>query len=88
MVDQLGSVSGDKRELRHQKNCLRGFRPGPTLTHLAVQSQKMARGLKFHIQEVEEFYLCSENNTLISCAAPLFWHMQKADFLMTRLKEG
>ena len=31
-------------------------------TNKAVQLQKMARGLKFRIQEVEElYYLCSEN---------------------------
>ena len=31
-------------------------------TNRAVQSQKMARGLKFCIYEVEElYYLCSEN---------------------------
>ena len=31
-------------------------------TNQAVQSQKQARSLKFHIQEVGEvFYLCSEN---------------------------
>ena len=31
-------------------------------TNKAVQLQKMARGLKFHIEEVEGlYYLCSEN---------------------------
>ena len=31
-------------------------------TNQAVQLQKMARGLKFRIKEVEElYYLCSEN---------------------------
>ena len=52
-----------------EKTGLRGFRPGPTQTGLyrshtnrAVQPQKMARGLKFRIQDVEGlYYLCSEN---------------------------
>ena len=45
-------------ELRHEKTSLKGFRPGPG-TNQAVQPQKMARGLKFWIQELEG--LCSEN---------------------------
>ena len=35
----------------------------------AVQPQKMVRGLKFHIEEVEGlYYLCSKNKALISYA--------------------
>ena len=35
----------------------------------AVQPQKMARGLKFWIEEVEGLcYLCSKTKALISCA--------------------
>ena len=50
-----------------------GFLPGPTKTE-AVQPQKMAKGLKFQILEVEGLYYLS---------APLFSHMQEAGFLMT-----
>ena len=47
-------------EPRCEITCLRGFRPGPTQT-LAVQPQKMVRGLKFRIKEVEGlYYLSSE----------------------------
>ena len=47
-------------EPRSEKTGLRGFRPGPT--HWTGQSQKMTRGLKFRIWEVEGLYsLCSEN---------------------------
>ena len=42
------------------KTCLRDY--------WAVQSQKMARGLKFLIKKEERMYFqCSENNQLISC---------------------
>ena len=41
---------------------LRGFRPGPTQTGLGMQPQKMTRGLKIQIWEVEGlYYPCSEN---------------------------
>ena len=50
-----------------------GFLPGPTQTE-AVQPQKMAKGLKFQILEVEGLYYLS---------GPLFSHMQEAGFLMT-----
>ena len=47
-----------KYEARCEKTGLRGFQPGPTQTRL----HKMARGLKFRIQEVEGlYYLCSKN---------------------------
>ena len=60
-------------------------------TNLAVQLQKMARGLKFRIQKVEGlYYPCSENKGADqrlprSCSASLFSHMQNVGFLMTRL---
>ena len=42
-------------------------------TNWAMQPQKMARGLKFWIKEVEGlYYLCSENKV-----ATFFSHMQK-----------
>ena len=41
---------------RREKTCLRGFR------NLAVKPQKMIRGLKFRIEEVEGlYYLCRKN---------------------------
>ena len=62
------------------QNLSSGF---PTSSHAnqVVQPQKMAKGLKFWIWEVERlYYLCSENK-----GAVLFSHMRKAVFLMTRL---
>ena len=48
-------------EPRYEKIGLRGFRPGPH-TNRAVQSQKMARGLKFRIKVAEGlYYPYSEN---------------------------
>ena len=42
-------------------------------TNRAVQPQRMARGLKFRIKEVEGlFYLFSENKRLRSWSASLF----------------
>ena len=41
-------------EPRSEKTSLRGFQPGDT--NLAVQSQKIARGLKFRIYEEEGLY--------------------------------
>ena len=63
-----------------------GFRPGPTQTDL--QSQKMARGLKFWIKKVEElYYLSSENKGAgqlrsNSSSAPSFSPMQIVGFIM------
>ena len=61
-------------------------------TNRAVQSLKMARGLKLCIYEVEGLhYLCSENTGTDQfrgyCEADLrlFSHMQKAGFLTTGL---
>ena len=48
----------------------------------AVQSQKIARGLKFCIDEEED---CTSSETKL-ISAFLFSHIQKAGFLMTRLK--
>ena len=46
---------------RCEKNGLRGF-PTRSYINWAVQPQKIARGLKFGIYEVEElYYPCSEN---------------------------
>ena len=66
--------------------------PTRTDTNRAVQLQKIASGLKFGIYNVEgSYYLCSENkgaNKLSSYHTAdlglLFWHMQKAVFLITR----
>ena len=45
----------------HQKNLSSGF-PTRSNTNRAVQPQKMTRGLKFWICEVEAlYYLCGEN---------------------------
>ena len=44
----------------HDKNCLRGFQPGPTQTRLL--KKQIARGLKLRISKEEGVnYLCSEN---------------------------
>ena len=59
-------------------------------TNQAVKPQKLARGLKFWILEVEE---CSKNKGAdhlhgngAADLRPLFSYMQIAGFLMTRLK--
>ena len=62
----------------------------PTRSHTnqAVQSLKMARGLKFRIQKVKDlYYQCSENKGAdqLRWSASLFSHMQKSVFLTTRL---
>ena len=50
----------------------------------AVQPQKIARGLKFRIKVVEGlYYTCSENKGADQLRGS---HMQKAGFLMRRLK--
>ena len=62
-------------------------------TNWAVQPKKMARGLKFQIQEEEGlYYQCSENKDAdqlrgyrAADSAPLLSHMQKSGFLMTRV---
>ena len=62
-------------------------------TNLAVQPQKMVRGLKFRNQEVDGlYYLCGENKgadqLYCYCAADLyhsFCGMHKAGFLLTWL---
>ena len=60
--------------------------------NLAVQPHKMARGLKFWIQEekgYEEeglFYLCSKSKSADQlCSAFVFAHMQKAGFRTMQL---
>ena len=65
-----------------EKTCLRGFRPGTTLNG----PQKMPRGLKFRIYEVEGvYYQCSENKSTDQLRRYLFFRVcqQKASFLMT-----
>ena len=48
-----------------KKTYLHCFRPGLTQTGLYSLTQKLARGLKFRIYEVEElYYLCSENKSV------------------------
>ena len=52
----------------------------------AVHPQKIVRGLKFQIKEVQGlFYLLSENKGADQYAS-LFSHMHQAAFLMTWLK--
>ena len=47
-------------EPHHEKTYLWGFSPGPTQTELRMHPQKMARGLKVWIENVERScYLCS-----------------------------
>ena len=46
------------------------------LTNHAVQTQKIAKVLKFCMSEVQGiYYLCCKKKSLISCSE-LFWHMQ------------
>ena len=66
----------------------------PSDTNGAVQSHKIARGLKFLIQEVEGLcYLCSENKTLFSYGVTMQLFcafvsiIQKTGFLMMHLKQ-
>ena len=82
-----------KKEVKLKKELSRVMRK-PTFwfptwsdTNQAVQLQKMARGLKFRISEVEELYIpCSENKGADQLRGPLFSHMQIVDFLLTQLK--
>ena len=63
-----------------------GF-PTRSDTNQAVQTQKMARGLKFWISEVEGlYYPCSENKDADQLR--LCFHMPKTGFLMTRFIYG
>ena len=63
-------------------------------TKQAVQTQKLARGLKFLTKEVEGMhYPCSENKGTAqqrgyreADSTSLFTHKQKADFLKMRIK--
>ena len=74
-----------------RENLFSGF-PTRSATNRGVQPQKMARGLKFRIKEVEGLFFYVEKFMRWSVArsprnlsAPLFSHMQKTGFLMTRL---
>ena len=51
-------------------------------TNRAVQSQKMARGLKFGIKEVEGFTVCVAKTKALISSTSLFSHMQNAGLLM------
>ena len=74
------------------RNLSSGF-PTRSDTNQAVQTQKMARGLKFRIKKVKGFHnLCRENKGANCCAvtahlicAFVFTYMQKAGFFMMRL---
>ena len=71
-TDQTGRMSrlirvfaGCKAKIRYEPRCVKtglwGF-PNRSDTNRTVQSQKMARGLKFRIYELEGmYYPCSEN---------------------------
>ena len=76
-----------------RENLSSGF-PTRCDTNRAVQQQKIARGLKFHIYEVEGlYYLCSENKgadqlhgyRLSTDLRLCFRIFKKAGFLITRL---
>ena len=74
------ALSGlDSYEPRHEKTCLRGFRPGKTQIGLC---KKLCRGLKFWIQQLQLlYYLGSEQQKRWSdCADCAFvvriWHKQ------------
>ena len=54
-------------------------------TNRAVQPQKLAKGLKFRIQEEGLYYLCSENKGACQLCI-CFSHIQKAGFLVMRLE--
>ena len=70
-------------EPRSEKTGLRGF-PTRSHTNRPVQSQKMNRGLKFRIWVVEGLYYPYSENKGADQLRSL--HMQKAGFLITRLK--
>ena len=102
---KLGTCDGDKTDKRwfnvlhwiwasREKICLQGLTRSDTSR--AVQQQKMARGLKVCILEVEElYYLCylyvgkqrcwSSEQLPRSRSVPLFLDIQRASFLMTLL---
>ena len=80
-------------EPRCEKTGIRGFRLGPTQRARLYNHTRRLRGLKFRIWEVEGlYYLCSENKGADQLRGyreadlRLFSHMQKAGFLITRLK--
>ena len=56
-------------------------------TKRAVQPQKITGDFIFRIKKVEGLYYVAKAKALISCTVtvPLFSHMQKAGFQMTRL---
>ena len=62
-IETLSKLKGSTtlKGAASRENLSYGF-PTRSYTNQAVQTQKMARGLKLHIKEVEEMlYLCSEN---------------------------
>ena len=54
-------------EARYEKNLSSWF-PTRSDTNRAVQTRKMARGLKYRIKLVEGLYYIAKTNVLISCA--------------------
>ena len=65
---------------RYENTCLRDLRSSPT--QIGIQPQKMARGLKFRIIDVDElYYLCDRAADLRLC----FRIIKNTDFLMKRL---
>ena len=55
--------------MRKPAFCIISGFPARSHTNRAVQPHKMARGLKFHMLEVEGlYYLCSKNKGMISFA--------------------
>ena len=69
------------RKPEERENLSSGF-PTRSDTNQAVLSQKMARGLKFLIKEVEGLYYLVKTKVLISCTVT---YAKKNGFLMTRL---
>ena len=73
-----------------EKTYLQGFRPGPTQTWV-YSHRRQLKGLNFGLLKVEGFCFQCKTGALISSgvlrswSTLLFWHTQKADFLMTRL---
>ena len=90
-ICSLFSITKDKLSLVVRKPVF-----GVSDTNRAVQSHKMARGLKFRIQEVEGlYYLCSENKDADQLRGNreadlrlCFRICKKADFLTMRLNCG
>ena len=75
----------------HEKTCLWGF-PTRSGINRAAQPPKMARGLKFWIQKVEELPYEAKTKALISCVVTVqlicafVFAYAKTGFLMIRLK--